>query len=130
MENYKKIDVWKREGKDFLIEVKHSTTTPYLDFEGRNKWFIYAYLYPKHNKFGEFVSEEIYQDATEYMPLHGGCTYCKKHIDSFVNITSIQVGCDYQHYGDENYSFMSDEEEAQSVFYDANKLFEYLSTPS
>jgi hypothetical protein len=67
------------------------------------------------------------------MPLHGGVSLYKLHLDGNQykgnrgGITSVQIGCDYNHLDDEHYSFIKTKEDANSIFYDAEKLYDYLN---
>ena len=131
MQKWAHKDEWKRFGTNFLISVsRHTEKRSGLPAEyftdGPNRWCLYVYIYPKHPKFGTFDSDSMWQDATQSMPLHGGCTYLRYHAEPNGSINSIQVGCDYNHYRDEQYSFMETQEDARSVFADAEELFNYM----
>lgn len=111
----------------FSVEVVHSKNRNYLNpEEPENVWCIYAYIYPDHPKFTTFTSDEIWQEATCSLPLHGGCSFLKRNYNKDAELVSIQVGCDYNHYGDESYLNMSNSDEASSIFYDADTLIKHL----
>ena len=127
MENWRKKDIWTRGGKDFLIEISQHRTGAIDDDRTENKWCIYAYIYPKHPQFGKFEGDRIWQDATE-LGMHGGCSYLRYHFDATAGVTSVQVGCDYNHLGDDRYLEMGTEDDARAVFNDADSLFDRLTS--
>jgi len=128
-------DVWTNRqalSDNFLIEVVRFTSKAYLPNEGQNKWCLYVYVYPEHplfKKINPTVGDTIstYDERLPDMPLHGGCTYTKIHLtDDGTRITSIQIGADYSHYGDERYSWITAKEDASDIFYDADVLFKWM----
>ena len=127
--NWNHKDEWSVRGTDFLVQVTRHAVKPIKGFsvgEGENRWCVYAYIYPKHPKFSEFTEEAIYQPATENIPFHGGCSLCRLHANSSGERTSVQVGADYNHLHDEEFTCLSTPKEAWEVFHDAEKLFGYL----
>ena len=128
-------DEWKRHGKDFLVIVSRHTSgsseesSGCYDAEGVNRWCIYAYIYPKHPRFVEFVGDNMWQDAAE-LGFHGGCSYLRRHHGNDGSQTAIQVGCDYNHLGDWEYTQYATPEEARSVFQDADAIFDRLEVPA
>ena len=122
--------VWQHTNKyltrksNFSVEVVHSKTPGIYTEE--NHWCIYAYIYSNHPSLELFTSDEIYQNATESFPFHGGCSFVRRNYNSEGEVVSVQVGCDYNHYRDDDYLTMSTIEEAGSIFYDAEKLVKYL----
>ena len=133
-EKYRKTDDWKRSGENFMIVVNHHAVGKAAELErfdsmGIHRWCIYAYIYPKHWHFGAFDgTEEMFQDAASAMPLHGGPSFLRIHMDATKNeILSYQVGCDYSHYQDDEYTNMKNEHEAFGVFADADRLFNWLN---
>lgn len=132
MNNWEKKNIWRKRGDNFLVEIFHSTykIPPEYNFEklGDNKWNVYAYIYKGHPLFDKFVGDSHYQPATENIPFHGGCTFLKYEFDNG-ECCCIKVGCDYSHYGDDEYSHY-DEEDLGSPFgvaIDAEELYVYLS---
>lgn len=119
---------WVRHGKDFAIEILHipNPTGGSWEFGEENRWFIYAYIYPKHPLAGKITSNEIFQDSLMSLPLHGGCSYVNHNCSIDGKINSIKIGCDYQHYGDEYYSDIS-VDDPKVFFVDALRLFDALS---
>ena len=127
--NWKHKDDWSVRGTDFMVQVtRHSVdkTNDFSNFEGENRWCVYAYIYPKHPKFSEFSREAIYQPATESIPLHGGCSYCRFYVSAEGTRTSVQVGADYNHLHDDEFTNFVTKDEAWEVFRDAATLFNYL----
>lgn len=127
---FKSKNIWTKIGKNFLIEIsRHSVDLPY-GTTGVHRWCIYAYIYPSHSLFTKFDlnSENSHQDVVYDFPLHGGCTYFRYHYNSSHNVTSVQIGCDYNHLGDDHLTHYSTEEDALEVFLDAMDLFEFLES--
>lgn len=131
-QGYRKTEDWKRGGKDFLVVVNHHTSATPAEFacgEGPHRWCVYAYIYPSHPHFEAFDgTEAMWQDAATVLPMHGGPSLLRvhtKHPDHA--ITSYQVGADYNHLHDDEYTHMANEIEAASVFRDADELFDWLS---
>ena len=125
MEGWNHKDEWKKSGDNFLVVVsRHSAMAD--DFTGPNRWAVYAYIYPKHALFSKFDGPDLWQPTTTVMPLHAGCSYLRYHEDKGI-ITSVQVGCDYNHLHDEAFSYCATPEDAGDVFFDAERLFEFLT---
>lgn len=122
-------DEWRKEGKDFLVTVtRHSTTPSAIDpYEGPHRWAVYVYVYPKHPVFDTFESESNYQPATNAMPLHGGCSFFRVHLDKRGDKASVQVGADYHHLHDDEFTHYATKDDAAVVFSDAECLFDYLT---
>lgn len=124
-------ELWRKRGEGFCVEVTHKIEPLCVEGrarveEGRNRWCVYVYIYPAHPHFNAFEGDRLWQEATNAMPLHGGASYLTRHCDTQGNITSIQVGADYHHDGDQSYTYFDDKEEAGVVFYDAELLFAWL----
>ncbi len=128
--NWEKHEEWKKRGKGFMVEVKHWKRDPILDpimRNGGNKWNVYAYIYPTHPHFQNFSGAAMFQDAANALPFHGGPTYLRVHWeDDASKITCYQVGSDYEHLYDEQFSFCETEEHADTQFRDAEELFTWL----
>lgn len=127
--NWNHKDEWSVRGTGFMVQVTRHSVKPIEEFttyEGENRWCVYAYIYPKHPKFSEFTKEDIYQPATENIPLHGDCSFCMIHFNASGERTSVQVGADYNHLHDDYFTHYATKEEAFEVFSDAEKLFKYL----
>lgn len=142
--SWNKSTSWKQRGENFLVEVVHGTEAPlppelamYSTGDGRNRWYVYAYIYPKHPHFKAFTGNSLFQDAANVLPLHSGCSLLREHLDrgetgkeTAVTVTSYQVGADYNHYGDGHFtrcdSFYGVDEDFE-VFADAKALFDTLT---
>lgn len=118
---------WVR-GENFTICIKQSICEKDKFFNtGGNLWTLYAYIFPKHKLFEKLriKSESCYPEITYSMPLHMGCSYYEEYFDQNQNPIRLEVGCDYNHLYDERYSFMENEEQASTIFIDAEVLFNY-----
>jgi hypothetical protein len=125
-------DIWSLHGKDFLVQVsRHAEPVRdesfCYDSEGPHRWCIYAYIYPKHPLFGDFEGPHMWQDAAVALPLHRGPSFLKWHLDDAGNATSVQVGCDFNHLYDNEYTHFATREDARAVFNDADELVERLA---
>lgn len=122
--DWKHKDEWKVSGENFTIVVsRHAGSADCGD--GPNRWCVYAYIYPKHPYFSKFDGPFMYQDAANAMPLHGGPTFFKYQMHG-EKISSVKVGCDYNHYQDTHFTHYATTEEAYQVFEDAEDLYNWL----
>lgn len=126
MTEWNKRTLWIKRGRSFAVEVSQHLAPPLDPSDGPNRWCVYAYIYPEHPHFAEFSGDRMVQAATNCMPLHGGCSYLRNHLNSDGTHASVQVGADYNHFNDGHYTHMDDEKEAASVFADADELFKWL----
>lgn len=118
-------DEWHRSGKNFTIVVKHHSTTPSLSpAEGPHRWAVYAYIYPQHRLFASFCQSS--NQAALELPLHCGPSFLRWHTGEDGEYSSVQVGADYHHLHDDRFSNYASKDEAEEVFRDAGKLFDYL----
>jgi hypothetical protein len=121
-------DEWHQSGEHFLVVVKHYTETPNkYSHDGPHRWNVYAYIYPKHRLFETFKGPEMWQPAATELPLHGGPSLLRWHLGDDGKPTSVQVGADYYHLHDEEFSYYATPSDASEVFNDADKLFQHLS---
>lgn len=86
---------------------------------------------PKHSLFERLSQPEDTKYGADYSNLyigymHGGVTFCEKYYNKDGKVLYVKVGCDYQHYGDERYMSISKFEDAGSIKWDAEKLYEWL----
>lgn len=136
--DWKHKDVWVKRGENFSVEVsRHEGYVDEMRDMGPHRWCVYVYVYPTHPFFkriaddlaapvaeGEYKS--FYPNMAGYLPLHGGCTFFHVHRNEKNEITSYQIGCDYNHYMDEHYTHLADMDDAFSVFRDAEELKAYM----
>lgn len=127
--NWNKAELWTRRTDRFCVEVRRHTEPPcaYTN-TGPNRWFVYAYIYQTHAHFAKFDGSDMWQGASIALPLHGGPSMLRWHYDANGDPTSVQVGADYNHLGDERYTFFDNAEQAFQVFRDASDLYEWLSS--
>jgi hypothetical protein len=125
-EGWKRKDVWKKCSRHFTVEVTRHTEDV-RDGDGPNRWCVYAYIYPTHPRFGHFSGDSMYQSAACALPLHGGPSLLTWHVSKDGKVGSVQVGADYHHIHDTDYTFYDNAEQAGSVFFDANALYEFLA---
>lgn len=133
MQNWNHKDEWKKQGKDFVVQIVRWSYAENLREEvksyydrGENNWNVYAYIYPNHRFFKSLSkAENSWDDVCLSIPFHGGATFLEKN-EKDGRITSIKVGCDYSHYGDEHYAHYKTKDDAFSVFNDAEELIKFL----
>ena len=130
--NWNRKELWRKSGENFMIEIsRHEVSVEEpacFDSEGPHRWCVYAYIYPKHPHFSAFDgSERMSQDAAACLPLHGGPSYCRKHLNADGETTSYQVGADYNHSHDWRFTQQATQEDAAEVFSDAQELFDALT---
>ena len=130
---------WRLRGPDFSVKISRHNVAP-DDYRGRNRWAVYAYIYPHHRLFNQISEDSSIYDVPE-LPLHGGCTFFAVHraggarakqpgaVVGPNGITSYEIGCDYDHLGDERFTFMRTAEDAAAVFADARDLYKALTAP-
>ena len=132
--DWKHKDMWSLRGKNFLVQIsRHGEEKPEsersfcYDEEGPHRWCVYAYIYPDHPNFGKFEGDAIWQEASGALPLHGGCSFLRYHrSDDGAKVTSVQVGCDYNHLHDTEFTRYATKDEAYEVFADAEALYQRL----
>ena len=93
MNNWNRKELWRKFGKNFMVEVSRheepATDSGCSDSEGPHRWCVYAYIYPKHPHFATFDgTEAMWQDAAACLPLHGGPTFCRKHLNAKGEVTA------------------------------------------
>jgi len=131
--DWKHKDMWSIRGKDFMVQVsRHAEpsreeSSGCFDAEGPHRWCVYAYIYPKHPHFAAFKGNDLWQEATGVLPLHAGCSFLTYHRRDSGDVTSVQVGCDYNHLHDNEYTQHATKEEAWEVFVDAEQLVARLT---
>jgi hypothetical protein len=124
------IQTRRRRYDHFLIEVARLTrplrkTDDWCE-RGPYLWTVYAYIYQPHWLFSSFSGNSHWQPATDDMPLHGGCTFLEYHWkqgETGLVVSAVQVGCDYDHYGDEQHTH---DAEGVTPFRDAVALANWL----
>lgn len=121
MKELEPIRKWRIRNNLCCVEVEHSIME-----SGRNRWNVYAYIYPGHPFFSEMQDEQGAMQKAAYMPLHGGCSYTTIHRRWDGSVSSVQVGCDYNHAFDDYHTL---DTEGRSIMRDAQQLFEYLNDP-
>jgi hypothetical protein len=123
---WEKLDVWRMREKTFAIEVTHHKEDVFA-YYGPHRWCVYAYIYPDHPLFNKLTGTDLWQSATEDMPMHAYISLMRRHFDEEHAITSYQIGADYNHDGDEIFCSMKTAEEAKLIFDDATVLHEWLT---
>ena len=89
---------------------------------GESRWCVYAYVYPEHSMFDKAVNNEMRD-----LPLHGGQSLFKTHYNASGEITSVQIGADYNYLHDAHFTHAHTADDAASVFADAEVLLKFLS---
>ena len=126
MEKWNHKDEWKQRGKNFMVSVsRHSVKS---DEHAPHRWCVYVYIYSQHPHFKNFSVNAMWQDAASMLPLHGGPTFLRWHFDESGNApVTVQVGCDYNHLYDDNFTRSATPNEAYEVFSDAQTLFDWMA---
>lgn len=126
---WEKTEEWRKYGNSFLVTVYHFNMTQRSAPELKNYWNVYVYIYPEHPLFKEIEGIKINSSwqcpFSEYF--HGGCSFFRRHYNDRGEITSFQFGSDYNHLGDDMFSYYKSEDDAREVFLDAEKLFNYMN---
>lgn len=125
MSGWERKEVWKRAGRGFLVEVSRHEVDVDVG-EGPHRWCIYAYIYPKHPAFGQFKVGGGMWEQPDF-GMHAGNSFFRTHYNGKGEIASFQVGCDYNHDGDDYFTHLATREDAGSVFYDASATFDALA---
>jgi len=130
-DNWKRKEVWKREGSNFAVEVSRHECHVFhddgcFDSEGPHRWCVYVYVYPKHPSFSEFKPEGDLYDQPSF-GMHWGNSYFRVWRSDEGEIKSFQVGSDYNHFDDWRYTRMATKKEAYSVFADAGEIFDMMA---
>lgn len=125
---WKHKDLWVLRHKDFAVEVSRHAEHAHEELDlGPNRWCVYVYVYPTHPLSGSIdLSGDLSQNSLVDLPLHGGCSFFKVHQKFKGGVTGVQIGCDYNHYGDNCYTHMATKAEASSVFQDAEELINWM----
>lgn len=130
MKEFNHQDIWRLRGSGFLVTVVRTTVdiSPEYNFDnlGPNRWAVYAYIYPKHTCFAGFDDSGIWQEAAMALHFHGGPSFFQFNYDKTGEKQSVQVGADYNHLYDEEFSHYATKDEAAEVFDDATQLYAYL----
>ncbi len=123
-------DEWRMVGpkNDFAVVVSRhwkATLHPAIreTVEYVNQWCVYAYIYPAHRLFNEASKAEGWLPAVMDLPFHGDITLKRLHFDEKKQISSVQLGADYNRCGDERFQRYVTKYEAHEVFRDAYNLF-------
>ena len=124
IENFKHKDCWTRRGENFNVEITRHEEEP-MDSDGKNRWCVYAYIFRGHPHFEKFSGDRLWQDAASEMPLHGGASLLR-YMGDGKKVTTVKVGADYRHDGDD-FTHMEKPEEVPQVFRDAENLYNWLS---
>ncbi len=119
-------DEWKHVGNSYAVVVSRHTTETDHRLEGPHRWAVYAYIYPAHPHFAKFNGPDFHQPATDCMPGHSYVSYLRTHRNDNGDACSIQVGWDYNHLHDTEFTHCADKGSASAVFRDAEELVQWL----
>jgi hypothetical protein len=138
--NWEHKDTWvdRHHEDNFTVEVsRHGSYVDEHRGMGKHRWCVYVYVYPKH-PFFKRIEEDLaappdetgwkssYPNMVGYLPLHCGCSFFHIHRNEKNEITSYQIGADYNHLHDEWFTHLATKEDANTVFHDAEALVEYM----
>jgi hypothetical protein len=123
-----KSETWRLHSTGCCVEVVHWLEDQQQYTEpGPHRWAVYAYIYPQHPHFARFSGRSRLQPAAEALPLHWGASFLQYHYRTATReVSSVQVGADYNHLHDAAYTFADRPELAVEVFDDAAKLLDWL----
>jgi len=85
------------------------------------RWCAYIHFKPEHFFFSKLSQvKNSYDGLINIFPFHGGCTFFK-----IIESGDIKIGCDFQHYGDEDCG-LSDYEDMPKVVYGVQALEKFM----
>lgn len=127
IEKWRESQNWKRFHKNFGVQIVHYVEPGEVTYDdGRQRWNVYAYIYPDHPHFKNFSGPNMWQDAATAMPFHAGPSFLQWFYFADGSPASVKVGSDYHHLGDDHFSFIDSPSEAHEVFRDAEMLYDWL----
>lgn len=122
IDNWQHKDEWKREGDNHSVVISRH----FRPYTGEHRWCVYLYIYPGHPRFEQFKPDSDMWSQPHY-DCHSYVSLFRTHRRDDGSIGSFQLGWDYAHDGDDHFSQCATADDAGSVFWDANKLFEDAS---
>lgn len=125
---WEEVHNWKRSTSTFTVEIQHHNIGYEDSVDRGNRWAVYAYIYPNHPLFKTFSGWDMFQEAACKLPLHAGPSYIRWHMDKENKPCSIQVGADYNHSGDDKFSYYDAGDVPREVCKDAEQLYQHLLT--
>lgn len=125
---------WRKRGKGFMVTVsRHDVEVSEYDYdEGPHRWAVYAYIYPAHHMFSQFIPDgDMWQEAATALPLHGGPSFFRTHYADETDrekVSAFQIGGDYNYLHDCSYTLMDDDSfDSGPIAHDAQELFDALT---
>ena len=127
LEKYMKQSEWTRRSDKFAVELRHWSYEDSWKPKGvNNVWNLYCYIYKDHPLFNLIDKDGgTDQDIFYKIEMHGGCTFFQPHTVEG-EVRSYQIGCDYNHYGDEAYQEMSADDGIGYMIFHAENLYNLL----
>lgn len=127
LNKYSKQSSWTRKCNKFAVELKHwSYEDSYKSNGVNNVWNLYCYIYKDHPLFNLIDKDSDYdQDICRKIPMHYGCSFFQRHIVEG-EVRSYQIGCDYNHYGDQFYQDLSADDGDDYMIFHAENLYNLL----
>lgn len=102
-ERFERFFAHRHNGVKIIVKTK-SFLTEHDESMGLPKWANCLYIQFLKQDFPNFnypISRNYYQSSFSKVDFHKGITFYEEKIIN--NRTIVTIGCDYQHYGDENY---------------------------
>ena len=134
-ETWYKSDRWRKYSKTFEVQIIYWDCGYCSKSTGPHRWNVYAYIYGDHPLSDIFDSptrkDWIAIDALEDY-FHGRYSFREEmKVKSALiyppsHSKCLKIGSDYNHDGDEKFSYMDTLEKAKEVHADADRLFFYL----
>lgn len=115
-------------GGNFNIELNRAVrNNPFAKGEKEYCYCLYVIIGENHILYEKASKgkDDAYDYGDEiYLNWHQGCTFYH------VNNKCVKIGCDYQHYGDEQFLYENSDEVPEQIQQDIINLYQYFSKES
>jgi hypothetical protein len=124
---------WSNRKSWYMRSLTHTVevvmwTTGESSNRGPYRWNVYAYIFDNHPYYRQIdpVGSHL-QAAVLAMPWHGLPSWFCAKMKLHNHLQHLEIGSDYNHSGDERFTYAGSANEAAEVFRDARQLFDWLS---
>jgi len=122
------LDQYIIRGNSFNIELNRTIRENPFNSTGKEYCYCLYVIIGKNHRLYEKASkgeDNAYDYGDEIYPYwHQGCTFYH------VNNKYVKIGCDYQHYGDEQFLYENSDEVPEKIKQDIIDLYQYFSKES